>query len=286
MRAPNCAAKLVSVLAITGLAFAAGESRKDLHFKVGKHPTVSINNPYGPVVVKAGANREVVVTAILHSDRVELDQSKSHNRIDIVSHLLAGADRKTGIVEYEVQVPRDANVTLHSDTGRIHAEIETSVKLGLGDAAVADLRTGRVDPGGDGKGIAESDAGSDPLHSSYIRQPWGQWEWPLTISSPERAILELMDEVPQRETFHQADVLIEGLRNLSPRRLQRLLTACRSVKVKRLFLWFAERHQHAWLKKLDSSRIDLGKGKRMLVRGGKLDPKFKITVPESIDAGG
>ncbi len=122
MRAPNCAAKLVSVLAITGLAFAAGESRKDLHFKVGKHPTVSINNPYGPVVVKAGANREVVVTAILHSDRVELDQSKSHNRIDIVSHLLAGADRKTGIVEYEVQVPPDANVTLHSDTGRIHAE--------------------------------------------------------------------------------------------------------------------------------------------------------------------
>jgi Putative adhesin len=122
MRAPNCAAKLVSVLAITGLAFAAGESRKDLHFKVGKHPTVSINNPYGPVVVKAGATREVVVTAILHSDRVELDQSKSHNRIDIVSHLLAGADQKTGIVEYEVQVPPDANVTLHSDTGRIHAE--------------------------------------------------------------------------------------------------------------------------------------------------------------------
>ena len=122
MRAPNCAAKLVSVLAITGLAFAAGESRKDLHFKVGKHPTVSINNPYGPVVVKAGANREVVVTAILHSDRVELDQSKSHNRIDIVSHLLAGADQHTGIVEYEVQVPPDANVTLHSDTGRIHAE--------------------------------------------------------------------------------------------------------------------------------------------------------------------
>jgi len=64
----------------------------------------------------------VVVTAILHSDRVELDQSKSHNRIDIVSHLLAGADQHTGIVEYEVQVPPDANVTLHSDTGRIHAE--------------------------------------------------------------------------------------------------------------------------------------------------------------------
>jgi len=56
---------------------------------------------------------------------------------------------------------------------------------------------------------------NDLVQSSYIRQPWGQWEWPLTMSSPERAILELLDEVPQRETFHQADVLMEGLRNLS-----------------------------------------------------------------------
>lgn len=124
------------------------------------------------------------------------------------------------------------------------------------------------------------------LGRSYIRQPWGQWEWPLMMSSPARATLELPDEVPQHETFHQADVLIEGLRNLSPRRLQTLLTACKSVKVKRLFLWFAERHQHAWLRKLDRNRIDLGKGKRMLVRGGKLDPKYKITVPESIHTGG
>lgn len=126
----------------------------------------------------------------------------------------------------------------------------------------------------------------DLQQSSTIRQPWGQWEWPLTMSAPERAILELLDEVPQRETFHQADVLMEGLRNLSPRKLQTLLVACRSVKVKRLFLWFAERHEHAWLKKLDRSRIDLGRGKRMLMRGGKLDPKFNITVPESLDASG
>ena len=133
---------------------------------------------------------------------------------------------------------------------------------------------------------SRSKARTDLLENSYIRQPWGQWEWPLTISSPERAILELLDEVPQRETFHQADVLMEGLRNLSPRRLHALLLACSNIKVKRLFLWFAERHQHAWLKKLDRKDIDLGQGKRMLARGGKLDHKFNITVPESIDAGG
>ena len=127
---------------------------------------------------------------------------------------------------------------------------------------------------------------TDPLHGGLVRQPWGHWDWPLTLSSPERAILELLDEVPQRETFHQADMLVEGLRNLSPRRLHKLLVDCRSVKVKRLFLWFAERHNHAWLKQLDRTDIDLGHGKRMLVRGGKLDPKFNITVPENLDAGG
>jgi hypothetical protein len=136
------------------------------------------------------------------------------------------------------------------------------------------------------RGKSDSDTTNDVLQSSQIRQPWGQWDWPLTMSSPERAILELLDEIPQRETFHQADVLMEGLRNLRRRRLHTLLVACSSVKVKRLFLWFAERHQHAWLKKLDRKDIDLGHGKRMLVRGGKLDPTFNITVPESIDGAG
>jgi hypothetical protein len=120
--------------------------------------------------------------------------------------------------------------------------------------------------------------------TGLTKHPWGHWNWPLILSTPERAILELLDEVPQRETFHQAEMFMEGLSNLSPRRLHTLLVDCRSVKVKRLFLWFAERHNHAWLKKLERTSIDLGRGKRMLVRGGKLDKKFSITVPETMDA--
>ena len=123
-----------------------------------------------------------------------------------------------------------------------------------------------------------------PEDSGFTQQQ-GKWKYPLTLSTPERAVLELLDEVPKRETFHQADVLMEGLRNLSPRRLQPLLADCKSVKVKRLFFWFAERHNHAWLQKLDRSKVDLGTGKRMLVRGGKLDTKYNITVPETLDGG-
>lgn len=130
-----------------------------------------------------------------------------------------------------------------------------------------------------GKGVS-----TDPLQAGLTIQPWGHWDWPLTLSTPERAVLELLDELPDRESFHQADKLMEGLVNLSPRRMQKLLEDCKSVKVKRLFFFLADRHDHAWLKRIDRVRIDLGKGKRMLVRGGKLNPIYGITVPGDLDA--
>jgi hypothetical protein len=106
----------------------------------------------------------------------------------------------------------------------------------------------------------------------------------LRYASRERAAIELLDELPHRESFEQVDALMEGMSDLSPRRVQVLLERCASVKVKRLFLFFAERHRHAWLARLDISRFDLGSGKRVLVKGGKLDPRFNITVP--VDLGG
>ena len=104
----------------------------------------------------------------------------------------------------------------------------------------------------------------------------------LQVSTAERAFLELLDEVPHAASFHEADSLVEGLTTLSPRRLSALLAACRSVKVKRLALWFAERHAMAWAKRLDLAGIDLGQGNRVLVPGGRLDRTYKITVPREM----
>jgi hypothetical protein len=113
---------------------------------------------------------------------------------------------------------------------------------------------------------------------------WGQWDWPLVISTPERAILEMIDELPNKETFHLVDVTMEGMVNVSPRRMQQLLEEATSIKVKRLFFFFADRHRHRWLEHIKRDKIDLGKGKRMLVKGGKLDLKYQITVPEDLNA--
>lgn len=114
---------------------------------------------------------------------------------------------------------------------------------------------------------------------------WGQWNWPLMVSTRERAYLELLDELPQHETFHMADVIMEGLTDVSPRRMQELLEDVKSVKVKRLFFLFADRHQHSWLKHIQRDKVDLGKGKRALVKGGKLNRTYQITVPEEFSGG-
>lgn len=120
--------------------------------------------------------------------------------------------------------------------------------------------------------------------NGFVIQSWGQWRWPLTISAPERALLELLDELPDHESFEHVDKLVEGLSNLSPRRMQTMLQACRSVKAKRLFFFFADRHLHAWKNKISKDQVDLGSGKRMLVKGGVLDRTYQITVPKRFDA--
>ena len=122
MQSSQQAAKLAAVTLLVGVAFGAGELRKEFRFVVGPRASVTVTNQYGPISVKPGAGNQVVVTAFLHSDKVELDQSKSGNRIGLVSHLLPGADANSGVVEYEIQVPADANVTLQSETGPIHVE--------------------------------------------------------------------------------------------------------------------------------------------------------------------
>lgn len=127
--------------------------------------------------------------------------------------------------------------------------------------------------------------GFEPLRGRELTSmAWGQWDWPLTLSHPERAYLEVLNELPRYESFHQADMLMEGAVNFSPRRLQKLLVDCNSVKVKRLFFFFAGRHGHSWLKRLDKTAIDFGRGKRVLVKGGRLDPDYLVTVPKNIDA--
>ena len=104
----------------------------------------------------------------------------------------------------------------------------------------------------------------------------------LVVSTPERAILEMLNELPAHESFHNVDAIFDGLVNLRPRLLEALLKECRSVKAKRLFFVFADQHDHAWRQYLDPDDYDLGSGPRALVEGGRLHPRYDITVPQEL----
>jgi DUF4097 and DUF4098 domain-containing protein YvlB len=132
-------AKLVAIGVIVAGTLVA-ESKKEYHFTVGPKAGISVMNPYGSIWVKPSLNNTIVVNAVLHSDKVEVDNNQSGNRVDIQSHLLAGADADSGRVDYEVLVPADASVTLHSSTGSLHAEkLHGDVSL-EGPGAVVDVR--------------------------------------------------------------------------------------------------------------------------------------------------
>lgn len=119
-----------------------------------------------------------------------------------------------------------------------------------------------------------------------IFKPFGSWDWPIPYSTVELAMLELLAGVRDKTGFSVADKFFEAAVNFRPNLLQILLGACMNVKAKRLFLWFADRHNHTWRRALETEKIDVGKGKRMIVKGGAYDAQYRITVPrEMIGAG-
>lgn len=104
-------------------------------------------------------------------------------------------------------------------------------------------------------------------------------DFTIKISSPERAALEMADLIPDRQTFEEAYLLMENLISLRHKIVQHLLENCHSIKAKRLFMFLAENQQHSWFKNISLHNVDLGEGKRSVIKGGRLDKKYLITVP-------
>ncbi len=101
----------------------------------------------------------------------------------------------------------------------------------------------------------------------------------VKVSSPEMATMEMLNLVPKAQSFDEALKIMEGLTTLRPQLVQQLLEECNSVKVKRLFLYMAEKNEHQWFQELNIEKINLGSGKRVIVKDGVFDKKYLITVP-------
>lgn len=105
----------------------------------------------------------------------------------------------------------------------------------------------------------------------------------VKISSPARAILECLYLSPKHQELFECYELMEGMNDLRPKSVQELLENCSSIKVKRLFLYLADKFKHPWLDFVDLTKVDLGSGTRSLVKNGVYIDKYKITVPKEFE---
>lgn len=121
--------------------------------------------------------------------------------------------------------------------------------------------------------------------TGLVQLPTGIRDWMLPMAGPERAVMELLNDVgPHGHSFDHAAHLFEGLTVLRPGVVNDLLAACRSIKVRRIFLFLADHFNYPWANRLETAALDLGRGNRQVVKGGRLDKRYRITVPESFGA--
>lgn len=77
----------------------------------------------------------------------------------------------------------------------------------------------------------------------------------IKVSSQERALLEMLyvSDITTKEAYQ----IFEMMTVLKLGVLNELLIQCKSVKVKRLFMYLATRAGYSWVAKLDRDKIDL-----------------------------
>ena len=104
----------------------------------------------------------------------------------------------------------------------------------------------------------------------------------VVVSSPERAIMECLHLAPQNTDLVECFQVFEGLVNLKPGLVTELLSKCTSIKVKRLFLYMAEKAGHQWFQFIKTDKVDLGNGKRMITEKGVYNAKYLISIPKEL----
>jgi len=99
----------------------------------------------------------------------------------------------------------------------------------------------------------------------YVHPAGPRSRQPL-VSDPERALLELLSEVGNRQPLQEARELIEGAYTLRASALQKLLEHCTNVKAVRLCLTLGREFGLPWARNLDASTLPTGSRQRWVRR--------------------
>lgn len=80
----------------------------------------------------------------------------------------------------------------------------------------------------------------------------------VPVSEPERAVLEMLSDIPRYQGVEEAENLVEMLHGLRPELMQRLLEDCTSIKTVRLFLALTRKSALPILNEISLDRVRTG----------------------------
>lgn len=116
------------------------------------------------------------------------------------------------------------------------------------------------------------------LHSTHADIAGQQ----VLTSTPEQAFAECLLLAPSQYSYMDLYYIMEQLTSLNPEAVQALLENTDSNKVKRMYLYMAEKAGHYWFEELNLTKIDLGSSKTQLVKDGSYISKYKMTIPKEL----
>lgn len=103
---------------------------------------------------------------------------------------------------------------------------------------------------------------TEPLHAG----PFEKHSGAPRVSTPERALLEVLSEVGVRQPLHEARELAESTYSLRVDVLRELLQRCASVKTVRLCLQLGRELALPWVAKLDPAQLPTGSARAWVSR--------------------
>ncbi|MDN5201269.1 type IV toxin-antitoxin system AbiEi family antitoxin [Fulvivirgaceae bacterium BMA10] len=232
----------------------------------------------------------VFLASWLSKNGYSADLQKRYRKSNWLQSIGTGAMIRTGD---EVDYQGALYALQKQDTSYIHPGGKTALSL-LGKSHYLELSKKKVILfGGKGESLPAWFQNHDwnvelnYYQSGFLPKEFGLTQiesksFTLQVSNAARALMECLYLAPKYQDLYECYEFMEGLNNLRPKEVQKLLEVCTSVKVKRLFLFLADKAKHSWLNHIDIDKIDLGEGKRSIVKGGVYIPKYQITVNKDL----
>ena len=95
--------------------------------------------------------------------------------------------------------------------------------------------------------------------------------------------MECLLLAPEQYNYMDLYYIMEQLTSLRADVVQTLLENIKNQRVKRVFLYMAEKAEHFWFDMLNMDKINLGSSKLLLTENGTYIKKYKITIPKELN---